>query len=115
MGVQGPTPGLYMMMSTLVFRISPKRFSFVQGVSQQITKTVAKSVNPHYNAMLHFTNISREILLKTTIHAAILGKSIQFGFHIDRSDWVYRDILLLCHLIAANQVNYIKMFLNPNY
>jgi hypothetical protein len=39
-----------------------------------VTKTVAKSVNPHYNAMHHFTNISREILLKTTIHAAILGE-----------------------------------------
>ena len=46
----------------------------LQGLSQQITKTVAKSVNPHYNAMIHFTNISREILMKTSIYVAILGK-----------------------------------------
>ena len=39
-----------------------------------MTKTVAKSINPHYNANMYFEDVSYEMIMGFTIHLAILGK-----------------------------------------
>lgn len=44
--------------------------------SQQCTKTVAKSVNPHYNAMLHFSGVTNDVVLSSSVHAVILDEDL---------------------------------------
>ena len=50
-------------------------FIVLQGSSTQSTKVVGKSINPHYGANMHFTGVTRDIFLTTSIHAKILGKT----------------------------------------
>ena len=54
----------------------------LKASSSQCTKIVGKSINPHYNATMHFTGVTNDIMLSTSIHAIIFGKSTQFSFDI---------------------------------
>ena len=54
----------------------------LKASSSQCTKIVGKSINPHYNATMHFTGVTNDIMLSTSIHAIIFGKSTQFLFDI---------------------------------
>ena len=68
--VRGDRPILYNQNFTSVLF----KFNTFQVPKSQTTKTMAKSVNPHYNANLYFLGVTCDILLHSTIHLAVLGK-----------------------------------------
>ena len=38
---------------------------------------MAKNINPHYNANLHFPGVKYDVFMSSSIHVAILGKKLQ--------------------------------------
>ena len=38
---------------------------------------MAKNINPHYNANLHFPGVKYDVFMSSSIHVAILGKILQ--------------------------------------
>jgi len=52
-----------------------------KGSSTQSTKVVAKSINPHYGANMHFTGVTRDIFANTSVLAAILDEDLS-GDHL---------------------------------
>lgn len=47
----------------------------------QVTKVVAKSVNPHWGTSMHFTGVTKDIFMSTSVHAVVLDEDLS-GDHL---------------------------------
>ena len=48
----------------------------LQGCNIQSSKTVPKSVNPNYNALLHFGGVDTGVINRSSLHISVLGSTM---------------------------------------